>query len=130
MAPWNCFSASDFSFTAADMLSRAEGLHVYRLGARRFKALFGVDAEVCEVLWDELDNSRTALGHPVHLLWPLFFIKVYATEEVHATITGSGPKTFRKWAWAFLEAISMLKLVGFDLFSLNTYERKTDSMER
>ena len=112
MDVWWGFSADDFAETAGAMVLRAQGLSVYQVGERRFKALFGVDTETCAVLWDELLSTMPDDSRPIHLLWCLLFIKVYGTEDVKSVITGAHPKTFRKWVWSFFDAISKLKTVS------------------
>ena len=51
---------------------------------RRFWSLFGVAPPVCVELWYHIDASNT-IDHkgywPVHLLWTLYFMKGYDTEE-------------------------------------------------
>ena len=74
----------------------------------KFKSFFGASAEVCFDVWYKLDPqiniSRSA--QPKHLLWALMLVKVYATEEVLAKLACCDEKTYRKWAWLFLEEIS------------------------
>jgi hypothetical protein len=43
-------------------------------------------------------------------LWGLLFLKVYETDSVLAGIVGGiDEKTFRKWKWIIVKAISNLK---------------------
>lgn len=53
-----------------------------------------------------------------HLLWALYFLKVYPTEDVARPIAGD-PKTFRLFAWQVIEALAKLRLVrvGFRLIT-------------
>ena len=111
MCLWVKYAANKFATFASTMLKRANGLQVYTIGERRFKELFGVDAEVCTVLWDELLAYKPDGGKPIHLLWALIFCKVYGTEEVHCTIADVSPMTYRRWVWSFLNSIFNLKLV-------------------
>ena len=71
---------------------------------RRFRALFGTNSHNCSRIWSliEVDDDG---ARPVHLLWALMFLKVYAAEEVNATIAGVHEDTFRKWSWLFTKAI-------------------------
>ena len=78
--------------------------------SRRFRAAFGTSPRVCSVLWskchESFDIPVNAL--PVHLLWVLLFLKLYASEQVNAALTKSDEKTFRKWSWLFIEALASI----------------------
>ena len=50
----------------------------------------------------------SSYAKPVHLLWALMLIKIYATEDVLSGIAGVTEKTYRKWAWKFIKAVSDL----------------------
>ena len=77
---------------------------------RRFRALFGTSPKVCRILWDKVYEESTPRGaKPKHLLWALLFCRVYNTEHVNASMAGCDEKTFRKWSWVFVEAISDLQ---------------------
>ena len=92
-----------------------------RVYMRRFKSYFGATPSICAQLWQMLDPRRqiSSYAKPVHLLWALMLIRVYATEEVLAGIAGVTEKTFRKWAWAFItatadvsyEVVSLLQII-------------------
>ena len=43
-----------------------------------------------------------------HLLWCVFFLKMYATEDVSAARMGYDCNTFQKWVWKYIECISFL----------------------
>ena len=54
---------------------------------RAFKSFFGIGWNVCEKVWDLLDEQgKHADKAPIHLLWTLLFYKVYATEKVHCKL--------------------------------------------
>jgi hypothetical protein len=83
--------------------------------ARRFREFFGTSVRVVGILWEFLvrDELRPRGGRPWHLLWALYFLKVYAKEGPGCAVVGGAhggvdPKTYRKWVWAFIEAISEL----------------------
>ena len=83
--------------------------------ARRFREFFGTTLRVVETLWSLLlrEEIRPSGGRPWHLLWALYFLKVYPKEGPGCAVVGGGgggidPKTHRKWVWAFIEAISEL----------------------
>jgi hypothetical protein len=79
---------------------------------RQFKALFGTTAQVCVTLW-ELMSPETSMpknARPKHLLWALLLLKVYGTETVLSSLVGgTTEKTYRKWAWCFIEGIAKLE---------------------
>lgn len=82
---------------------------------RRFRAYYGMEYEHCAVLWNKLhavtaDNLKG--WKPKHLLDCLFFMKVYASEEVNAGIAGCDEKTVRKWNWKIIDEIANLDCVS------------------
>ena len=80
--------------------------------ARPFRALFGVSAQVCAVIWGMLRGHVPRRSTPTHLLWSLMFLKVYASEHVHCEISGANEKTFRKWVWVFVPLLADLSVVS------------------
>jgi len=60
-----------------------------------------------------LTESTSVSTHPNHLLWGLMFLKVYGTEPIHASIVGANEKTFRKWQWLIITALSNIKAVCY-----------------
>ena len=55
-------------------------------GDRDFRALFGVGANICSIVWNLCDFPIGT--EPKHLLWALLFLKVNGTESVLITIAG------------------------------------------
>ena len=84
--------------------------------SRRFKAFFGVKAERASEVWSLLIGYKLLppKSEPEHLLWALLFLKLYATEDVNASLVGHDPDTVRKWTWLMVEALHDLskKLVS------------------
>lgn len=79
---------------------------------RRFHATFGTGPEMCTLIWGLLraHDLLPSGGLPSHLLWGLMFLKLYCSESVHCAMAGGvDEKTFRKWAWIFVDAISYLE---------------------
>jgi hypothetical protein len=85
----------------------------------RFKSFFGVTVEVCTILFLNLlakfeavtlEDDRKFLRRfsEKHLLWALFFLKVYSTERVAASMLDTTEKTYRKWSHALIEEIAKL----------------------
>jgi hypothetical protein len=83
--------------------------------ARRFRSFFGTSVEVVMNLWGLLANHNLLpwKGKIKHLLWTLFFMKVYPTEPPSCSALGGShgaidPKTMRKWVWRFIQQIAKL----------------------
>ena len=92
-----------------DIIRRRTRMHV-RSSHERFRATFGTDAVICAILWTRLDFEQMPNGYkPLHLLWALMFLKVYAAEPVLAALAGVHERTYRKWTWCFVDAISTLQ---------------------
>jgi hypothetical protein len=81
---------------------------------RRFAAHFVVPQDVVSELWGLLeDQGSIPRGfRPIHLLWTLCFLKIYATENVLAGICQCHEDTFRKWVWVGIHLIKELELVS------------------
>lgn len=84
-----------------------------RMSKRKFKAYFGATPQICADIWQMINPHEeiSSYAKPVHLLWALMLIKVYATEEVLSGIAGVTEKTFRKWAWKFIQATADLSSI-------------------
>ena len=83
---------------------------------RRFRSFFGAQLfEIVRMVWDMLGEGglRPEKSEPKHLLWTLYFLKVYPREGPGCAAVGGSrgavdPKTMRKWVWLFLERIAEL----------------------
>ena len=80
---------------------------------RRFRAFFGISSRTCARVWKLLvanadEDEDKNVARPVHLLWALFFMKVYNTRSVNGSIANCDEKTFVKWTWVVLEGLSDL----------------------
>jgi hypothetical protein len=71
--------------------------------------------EIVVHLWEMMEkgNLLPEKSKPKHLLWTLYFLKVYPREGPGCSaVGGSGcavdPKTLRKWVWLFVERIGEL----------------------
>ena len=82
----------------------------HRLDLRKFRSHFGTCPAICAELWQMIDPQEfiNRFARPEHLLWGLMLMRVYATEEVLSGIAGVTEKTYRKWAWKFVQAVSDL----------------------
>ena len=83
---------------------------------RLFKEHFGISVTVALIVWNLLVENDLVpeKGQMKHLLWTLLFLKVYPKQGPVCSIVGGSdgaidPKTFRKWVWAFIFAISYLE---------------------
>lgn len=63
---------------------------------RVFRSLYGVFPHHCSFIWSFSYRKVRKSPSPIHLLWSLIFLKVYHTKSFNSSITGAGPKTFRK----------------------------------
>jgi hypothetical protein len=90
---------------------------------RLFREFFGTSVRVVETVWELIIHNelRPMGGRPEHLLWALYFLKVYPKQGPGYSTVGASngaidPKTHRKWAWAFIKAISKLVDVVVSVF--------------
>jgi hypothetical protein len=60
---------------------------------RKYQAFFGVGTYETAVIWHYIKKSEVSL---LHLLWALYYLKVYPTEDVGAGVVGVDRKTFMK----------------------------------
>ena len=77
---------------------------------RRYRAHFGTDWENVYDIWGlilQLDNLSTSLEEK-HLLWALLHCKLYATEEVIASLVDVYEKTFRKWSYTVRKLLTIV----------------------
>ena len=78
---------------------------------RRIRAWTGCSLRVIAKVWYLLERGRDLpeLATKERLLWALYLMKSYPTEEVAAAACGAVDEgTFREWAWFFIEEISYL----------------------
>ncbi len=82
----------------------------------RFRSFVGAWFEIVRMVWDMLGGGGGLCpkkSKPKHLLWTLYFFKVYPREGPGCAAVGRlrgavDPKTMRKWVWLFLERITEL----------------------
>ena len=76
------------------------GLYLQKQTERVVKAHFGLSVVAIAVVWALVVGVATTLGiKPIHLLWALYFLKVYPTEDLAANLFGTSRETYRKWVW-------------------------------
>ena len=80
-----------------------------QLNDRRFRTAFGCCSRVCSLAWllvvDGWTN-RPKQATKIRFLWALSLLKTYDTETNMANSCGVDEKTFRKWAWFFIQELS------------------------
>jgi hypothetical protein len=96
------------------VLMNRENKGSLQTASRRFHEVFGCSIPVAVEVWKRVDPwscvSKDATVE--HLLWALMFLKLYAKESTLSTLAGGvDEKTFRKWNWMFIGAISGLESV-------------------
>lgn len=77
---------------------------------RKFIAFYGCNWHVCHDIWTRIsvrfgEKEKT---NPKHLLWSLMLAKLYGFEDTQAVTCKTTSKTWRKWAWHYLEKIADL----------------------
>eukprot|EP00804_Cyclotella_cryptica_P002591 CCRYP_010417-RA/>CCRYP_010417-RA protein AED:0.07 eAED:0.04 QI:0/0/0/1/1/1/2/0/297 len=106
----------EFLLSPDDFLVAAEPILRLKLSClegianqRRWMACFGAKPDVMADLWTRIDPSTTMPegAKPEHMTWVFYFLKLYNTEDVNTrNVGGCDEKTFRKWVWLFVDAIS------------------------
>jgi hypothetical protein len=86
---------------------------------RCFRACFGVSSSVCASLWSLCLPFLSPGTLPIRLLWALYFLKVYATENHNASVADVDEKTFQKWTWIVIYAISAIPDLVSNTFLLH-----------
>ncbi len=80
-----------------------------------FCEFLGTNISIMIMVWDML--TANGLGPkkscPTHLLWALYFLKVYPKQSPGCLVVGASmgtvdPKTMRKWVWQFIKNIADL----------------------
>ena len=110
-------SPADFYLIGKDIQNRfGQSIGSNKSEDRRFRSYFGCGVEVAVEVWNALVNFAILPdeGQILHLLWALYFMKCYPTEETACAAAGGhtgaiDPKTHRKYIWPFIEAIANLE---------------------
>ena len=91
-----------------------------------FRALFGCSAGSALHLWNLIvhEDALPSGGTLRHMIWTLFFVKVYPTDRTCKIMLGADDKTIRKWVYVFMQAISSLEGIVVSLrFSESLFDR-------
>ncbi|ORY31116.1 hypothetical protein BCR33DRAFT_840685 [Rhizoclosmatium globosum] len=106
---------STFPAIAGPYLSRRKIRQDSANFERLFRAHFGMSTATCEEVWQELIPSN--LHHTIekkHLLWTLFYLKVYSSIDVSASKFGVTAPTWRKWVELTLDSLSELNVIHWN----------------
>jgi hypothetical protein len=76
--------------------------------------LLGIKVEVVVLVWNEIVlHQHVDEGQKfVYLLWSLYFLKNYNTEDIMGTNSEDATNTMRKWIWRTLESICKIQVVS------------------
>ena len=81
---------------------------------QKFKQCHAKSPEMVAVLWKEIIHDRWILRktngkpQPRHLLWALNFMQDYEEESPSSDGFNCDEKTWRKWTWIYVTAMSRL----------------------
>jgi len=93
---------------------------------RLFRSNFGVSPRTMQKCWTLLlMHAASSKIKPKHLLWTCLFLKTYGKECTHCSICQCDPKTFRRWIWIVVRAISNLEA---HVVSTANYNHKTTTI--
>ena len=105
-------SVGEFEELGGHMLKRSVAGISDATFEREWVAHFAVVPAVVFETWRLLGIDYSVEEHkniqPVHLLWALLLLKVYANEDVLCKICGCHRDTYRKYAWQLIEMVSYL----------------------
>lgn len=79
----------------------------------KYSSLFGCSALICAIIWQRVVAHFFPLflhkkTSPKHLLWMLYYINHYPTEDAMEAIFHADRKTIRTWIWYMLERVAQL----------------------
>lgn len=110
------FPCDDYEFflrTARDYRHAGQEEASVRSRLENFSQMYGICPCITTEIWNNVaedPNTDDILGsskpEPKHLLWALFFLRHYPTENVAATVFRTTEKTFRKWIWLLIPLIA------------------------
>jgi hypothetical protein len=114
-----CPTQEDFVAAVNSDCNRQYKLPFNDVHLRRWKHFYGALPDLCCIVWKKLDAHNSIDGAQFkHLMWALYFLKVYGKEEDCSNFAGGvDEKTFRKWSHTFVEAISFLESSVVSSFS-------------
>lgn len=120
-------SVEEIKRLSAPMIASNNGAAFRSIDYERFKSKFGVTPDVCSLVWNEIATKLNSvppipgfsLLRPIHILFALFFLKVYPTVRQAVAALGRtvGTNQFRKYAYFIIRQIAAL---NEDVVSIST----------
>ena len=111
-----CFSDAALQITSNIFLINGRTILKKNLGTgntaeHHFRSIFGVDILLCVIVyeWINLMGLIPKVGKKTHFLLVCIQLMVYSTENDLAKLLDVSKKTFRKWSWIILLALSDLE---------------------
>jgi hypothetical protein len=87
---------------------------------RRFRAFFGVSAQVSITAWMMMEEENFLPPNPnfLHFLWALAFMRAYPANDTSLSrlLGGRDPKTINKYVWQFIRSLFLLNEKVVSLF--------------
>jgi hypothetical protein len=80
---------------------------------RTYKEMFNASPYLCECIWERLVNEKYKKIEegPIHFLWCLLFLNVYATTYALSSMAGTTTKTFMLHVKEWISILSRLNVV-------------------
>lgn len=101
---------SGFLKLGCRITNRSANARCYATELHHFKAHFGTTPSNASLLWSKIQSQSLApRASPIHLLWSLLWLKVYATETVLASYLGVDERSFRDRTKEMVKTIAKLK---------------------
>jgi hypothetical protein len=79
---------------------------------RRFRAFFGVSAQVSVTAWTMMEEENFLPPNPNfhYFLWALAFMQAYPANDTSLSclLGGRDPKTINKYVWPFIRSLFLL----------------------
>ena len=115
--PKHYMSSDDFEVLGLELIHGEDG-RIFRrkenYRQKNFKQHFGKSPYMISLLWKEIIHDKWILRktngkpQPRHLLWALNFMQVYDEETPSSSRFKCDEKTWRKWTWVYVTAMSRL----------------------
>lgn len=110
-------TVEEFTKLGAELMNRDPGSSNSKAFRDRWTQHYFAEPVVVAYVWQLLavdieadpDAPDDKIAEPIHLLWALMLLKIYATEAVLSGPCGVDEDTFRKWAWYMTEKVSYLE---------------------
>ena len=86
-----------------------------RMSSRMFVSLFGCSAYIAAFVWIKIVSEKLLPPHGRlhHLLWTLYWLKTYSTNDsICSAFRIGSDKTFTWWRDRFVEAMAQLDVVS------------------